>query len=557
MTQLNLTTTRPARIWRWPDALSGTALAISGLLVAPILWVTLSVFSSDNGTIAHMARTVLPEFVWNTAVLVIGVSAGVFLLGTATAWLVVMCRFPGRRFFEWALIVPLAIPAYILAYAYTDLLSHPGLVQSTLREVTGWGARDYWFPPIRSLGGATMMFILVLYPYVYLLARASFLQQSTCYTEAGRTLGRTPWQVFREISLPLARPAIVGGVTLALMETLADFGTVAHFSVPTFTTGIYRAWLSMDDPVAAGQLSTMLLSIVVAIILIERLERANTKFFNSRRQRELFSYKLTGWRAVAAMLVCAVPVLLGFVLPLLVLLNLAVTGGHDPLSPRYVGLIGNSFILAGSAALLAVTVALLLAYSARLSPGRISSAANRLASLGYAVPGSIIAVGILIPFAAFDNAFDQFLRSTFGISSGLLLTGSVTALLFAYVVRFMAVALNSVEASLGKIPPNFDAASRTLGESQVGTLRRIHVPLLSGGLLTAVLMVFVDVMKELPATLIVRPFNFDTLAIQAYRLASDERLAQAATPSLILVAVGLIPVIILSRSVMRSRAAQD
>jgi len=283
------------------------ALCIAAVLMTPIAWVVLSVFSADNGTIAHMTRTVLPNYIENTVILVFGVSLGVFVTGTSTAWLVVMCRFPGRRFFEWALIVPLAIPAYILAYAYTDLLSHPGAVQSTLRDLTGWGPRDYWFPQIRSLGGAICMFTLVLYPYVYLLARNAFLEQSTCYTEVGRTLGRSPWRAFLEISLPLARPAIAGGVALALMETLADFGTVSHFGVETFTTGIYRAWLSMDDPVAAAQLATMLLGIVMTIVLVERLERRNSRVFNSRRRRELPGYRLTGIRAWAAIAACTLP----------------------------------------------------------------------------------------------------------------------------------------------------------------------------------------------------------------------------------------------------------
>lgn len=539
------------------SGLALTAMAIALVLLTPIIWVALSVLTSDKGTITHLAKTVLPTYIENTVLLVIGVSSGVFLVGTGCAWLVVMCRFPGRRFFEWALIVPLAIPAYIIAYAYTDLLSHPGAVQSTLRALTGWGPRDYWFPNIRSLGGAICMFILVLYPYVYLLARNAFLEQSTCYTEVGRTLGRTPWQVFFEISLPLARPAIAGGVSLALMETLADFGAVSHFGVQTFTTGIYRAWLSMDDPIAAGQLATMLLSIVLTIVLIERFERRSARIFSSRRHRELPGYKLKGASAWTASAFCALPVTLGFLLPVLVLAELSWEGGHSIFSDRYLQLIGNSLILASLAATVAVLVALIMNYAQRLSPGILSSIACRLSNLGYAVPGSIIAVGILIPFAAFDNALDQAMRNIFGVSTGLVLTGSIIALVLAYVIRFMAVAFNSLESNLSKIPPSMDSAARTLGQTQLGTLRRIHLPLISGGIMTALMMVFVDVMKELPATLIIRPFNFDTLAVQAYRLASDERLAQAATPSLILVAVGMIPVIVLSRRIMRSRKIVD
>ncbi|MEO1205430.1 MAG: iron ABC transporter permease [Pseudomonadota bacterium] len=538
---------------RW---LAILALGFACLLVMPIISVALSVFSSDDGTIAHLSRTVLPNFLANTVLLVVGVGLGVGVLGTTTAWLVSMCDFPGRRFFEWALIIPLALPAYILAYAYTDLLSHPGLVQTTLREVTGWGPRDYWFPNVRSVGGATVMFILVLYPYVYLLARSAFLEQSTCYTEVSRTLGRSPLSSFIEISLPLARPAIAGGVALALMETLADFGTVSHFGVQTFTTGIYRAWLSMDDLVAAGQLATMLLAVVLTVVVVERMERRRVSYFNSQRVRDLPRYNLTGARAWLAFTACLLPVLFGFLVPVLVLLNLHIIGGHELFSERYARLIGNSLTLGALAAVTAIIIAVVIAYAARLTPGWLSEAAGRLANLGYAVPGSVIAIGILLPLAVFDNAIDGFMRSTFGISTGLLLTGSIAAMVLAYVIRFMAVALNTVEASLGKIPPSMDAASRTLGQTQMGTLWRVHLPLISGGLLTAGLMVFVDVMKELPATLIMRPFNYDTLAVQAYRLASDERLAQAATPSLVLVAAGLIPVIILSRRIMMTRSGR-
>ena len=532
------------------------ALMLALIPIVPIVGVALSVFFPDNGTIEHLANTVLSEYVSNTLLLALGVSIGVLVIGTTTAWLVVMCEFPGRSFFEWALIVPLAIPAYIMAYAYTDLLSHPGLVQSTLRDITGLGPRDYWFPNVRSLGGAIMMFTLALYPYVYLLARNTFLEQSTCYTEVSLTLGRTRLQTFFEVSLPLARPAIAGGVALTLMETLADYGTVAHFGVRTFTTGIYRAWYAMDDLIAAGQLATMLLAFVLVVVLAERAERRRSRFHNSRRVRELPRTRLSPAVASLSFAACLIPVLLGFIIPILMLLNLHFVDGHNLMSDRYGALISNSLILAGTAALAAVAAALIIAYAARLSPGWLTGAAGRIASLGYAVPGSVIAIGILLPMANVDNAIDHFMQSTFGVSTGLIITGSIAALILAYVTRFMAVALNTVEASLGRVAPSMDAAARSLGETQLGTLRRVHLPLIGSGLLTAGLMVFVDVMKELPATLILRPFNYDTLAIQAYRLASDERLAQAATPSLVLVGVGLIPVIILSRRMMSTRSGR-
>ena len=536
--------------------LSRLALAIGVLLMLPIASMGLIAIAQDNGTVAHLMRTVMGEYLINTIVLAAGVAIGVFLLGTGTAWLVAMCQFPGRAFFEWALIVPLAIPAYILAYAYTDLLAHHGMVQSGLRDLMGWGPRDYWFPDVRSRGGAIAMFVLVLYPYVYLLARTAFIEQSTCYIEVARTMGRSPWQTFRQISLPLARPAIAAGVALALMETLADFGTVAHFGVPTFTTGIYRAWRSMDDPVAAAQLATVLLTLVFSIVIAERLARGDTRFTGGRRVQALPAYQLTGWASAAAIAACALPVVFGFILPVFVLVELGWNNNATILSDRYIRLASNSVTLATTTATAAIVIALVLAYAARLAPGWRSALANRLTNLGYAVPGSIIAIAVLIPFAAFDNALDGFLRSNLGMSSGLLLTGSIAALVFAYLVRFMAVALDGVEASLARIAPSIDAASRTLGETQFGTLRRVHLPMLRGGLLTAALMVFVDVMKELPATLIMSPFNYETLAVQAYRLASDERLQQAATPSLALICVGLLPVIILSRRIMASRSSQ-
>ncbi|MEM1371857.1 MAG: iron ABC transporter permease [Pseudomonadota bacterium] len=529
------------------------ALIVAALLTLPVLSVAASIFSTDNGTLAHLAKTVLADYVINTIILVLGVGIGVAVLGVGTAWLVVMCAFPGRRLFEWALIMPLAIPAYIMAYAYTDLLSHPGLVQATLRDLTGWGPRDYWFPHVRSVGGAVAMFTLVLYPYVYLLARTAFQEQSTCYTEVSRTLGRSAAASFWQISLPLARPAIAGGVALALMETLADFGTVAHFGVQTFTTGIYRAWTSMFDLTAAGHLSTMLLGVVLLVVVLERLERRRARYVNTNRVRDLPRYELHGWRRLAAVIACLLPVVFGFILPVLVLINLHFVDGHDLLSSRYATLVLNSLIVASLAAVIVVGPALTLAYAARLSPGPVSALAGRMASLGYAVPGTVIAIGILWPLASVDWALDALFGLLFGINAGQLLTGTIAALIFAYCCRFMAVALNTVDAGFARIPGNLDAAARTLGQTRLGILQRVHLPLISTSLCTAALLVFVDVMKELPATLILRPFNFDTLAVQAYRLASDERLAQAATPSLVIVTVGLIAVLILSRQIMMTR----
>ncbi|MCI4662077.1 MAG: iron ABC transporter permease [Neomegalonema sp.] len=542
--------------WRARDvsALTFVAALLALLFVAPILAVAISIFQSGEGAWASLMATVLPRYAVNTLLLGVLVAVGTAMVGTGAAWLVTMYRFPGRRIFEWALALPLAFPAYVLAYAYTDFLDHPGPVQSGLRALMGWGPRDYWFPEVRSLEGAALMLVLVLYPYVYLLGRAAFLQQSICALDVSRTLGANAWGVFWRVALPMARPALATGVALALMETLADFGTVAHFGVETFATGIYRAWFSMGDRVAAAQLSTCLLAFVLVLIALERTQRRAARFqANNARFSEIRSQELTGWHRWAAFGLCLAPVVLGFVLPLLVLTAMSLEGGHTLFGKRYIGYALNSLTLASIAAVLTVLVAILLAYAARLRPGPISRSANQLASLGYAVPGGVIAVGLLIPLAAFDNALDAWMREVFGISTGLLLTGSLGLLVFAYMVRFMSVALQTVEASLSKVTPSMDYAARALGETASGVLTRVHLPMLRGGLLTAGLIVFVDVMKELPATLIMRPFNFDTLAVQAYRLAADERLLQASTPSLAIVAVGLVPVLLLSREIRRSR----
>ncbi len=545
---------RVGKLLRLNNPLTWTSLLIAALFSIPVVSVLANVFVPSGGTWRHLAETVLPGYIANTLMLVLGVGCGVLILGVSAAWLVTMCRFPGRRVFEWALILPLAVPAYVMAYTYTDFLQFTGPLQTMLRDLAGWGPHDYWFPSIRSLGGAIALLSLVLYPYVYLLARAAFLEQSVCALEVSRTLGCGPWSSFYRVALPLARPAIVGGVALALMETIADFGTVSFFGVPTFTTGIVRAWFSMGDRVAAAQLSSALLCFVLVVVLMERASRGRARYYHtSGRYQHLPSYKLRGWRAGTASLACALPLFLGFVMPAAILLAMTIEAGDAQFGPRFLRLAGNSFTLSAVTALVAVLLAAVMAYGVRLSPSLLTRGASRIAAMGYAVPGTVIAVGALIPFALLDNALDAWMRETFGFSTGLLLTGTIAALVFAYLVRFLAVSLNTVESSLGKIKPSMDDAARSLGRGPGGTLARIHAPLMWGSLLTAGLMVFVDVMKELPATLIMRPFNFDTLAVQAYNLASDERLTEASTASLAIVAVGILPLIILSRAIARSR----
>ncbi|MFP4004834.1 MAG: ABC transporter permease [Alphaproteobacteria bacterium] len=537
---------------RRPGGLTLSAVVIALLVSLPVLGVAASLMAPAG--FGALSRMPLESYALNTLWMMTGVGLITAVAGAGTAWLVVMCRFPGRRILEWALILPLAAPAYVLAYAYTDFLQHAGPVQTWLREVTGWGPRAYWFPEIRSLGGAVLVFASVFFPYVYLLSRAAFLNQSACMLEVGRSLGAGPWALFTRVGLPLARPALAAGVALALMETLADFGTVSHFGVQTFTTGIYKAWFSHGDRMLAAQLSSMLLGVALLLLMLEKINRAGRGFEDGRaRFSQLPRYRLGARDSVLAIGACLLPLTLGFLLPVGILVSLAMQAGHNVLAPRYLTLATNSFTLAGLAAGAAVLLALVLAYAHRMRPTAATCAAVHVAALGYAVPGSVIAVGILIPLAGFDNALDAMMRDLVGISTGLVFTGSIAALLYAYLVRFMTVSVQTVDSSLTQITPNMDAAARSLGASPPRALMQVHVPIIRGGVLTAALIVFVDVMKELPATLIVRPFNFDTLAIQAYRLASDERLAEASTASLAIVAVGLLPIILLSRTIMRSR----
>ena len=551
------TTHMPAlkkRARKAPLGLSTLAVLVAVICFLPMLAVAIAAFSGGTGTVTHLISTVLPRYAGNTALLVALVSIGTFCLGVGAAWLVTMTRFPGVRFFEIALVLPLAFPAYVLAYAYTYILDHPGIVQSTLRDVMGWGPRDYWFPEVRSLGGAAMMLILVLYPYVYLLARASFLQQSGTTFLAARALGSGAWAAFFRVSLPLARPAIAGGVLLAVMETIADFGTVAYFGVQTFATGIYTSWFSLADRGGAAQLALCLLSFALLLAMLERIQRGRAKYYDpSRRSQDKVQLQLKGSQAALAIALCLIPVLLGCVLPVVILFSMGLGSEQDLLSARYLGFIQNSLTLAGIAAVVTVSASVAVGFFQRLRPGQFSNGTAYIARLGYAVPGGVVAVGLLVPFAAFDNALDAWMRSTFDISTGLLITGSIWLLILAYMVRFLAAALGAYEGGQAMVHANMDAASRSLGQTPFGTLRRVHLPILTPSLLTALLIVFVDVMKELPATLIMRPFNYDTLAVQAYRLASDERLEGAAVPSLVIVAMGLLPVILICHQVGRRK----
>ncbi len=535
----------------------GSTWLVALLVALPVLSVFyLALFPKEN-IWSHLVDTVLPVYIFTTLKLMLGVGTLAIGIGVTCAWLVTMCSFPGKRYFEWALMLPFAVPAYVIAYVYTDLLEFAGPVQGFLRQLFGWQTmRDYWFPDIRTLGGAILMLALVLYPYVYLLVRAAFLEQSNSLRDASRLLGCSPWQSFYRISLPIARPAIAVGLALVSMETINDFGTVDYFAVKSMSAGIYDTWLNMGNLGGSAQIASLMMFFVVILILLERLARARQKqFHGSDRFKAIATYKLCGWRAAAATALCALPVLLGFVLPVMLLARYSWAHIDQLWTEDFLSFAGNSFYLSVCAALATIVIALLLAYSKRLHQKRSLRLATSFSSLGYAMPGAVLAVGVIIPLAAFDNSVDAFMRANFGISTGLLLSGTTFAIIFAYSVRFLAVSTGAIDASLSKVTPTMDMASRSLGRTPLETLLRVHLPLIRGGILSAALVVFVDCMKELPATLILRPFNYDTLATFVYQYASDEMLEECALAALLIVGVGIIPVILLTRSITSTRAA--
>jgi len=533
-------------------------IALCLLLSVPVLTVFSSVGASSGGVWAHLADTLLWDYIGQSLMLMAGVGLMVLVLGVAPAWLVTMNRFPGSRLLEWALVLPLAMPAYIIAYTYTGMLDVTGPVQGFIRDTFDLRFGDYWFPQIRSLGGAITMLSLVLYPYVYLLSRMAFLEQSVCVLEVSRTLGAGPWRAFSRVAVPLARPAIIAGLALVLMETLADYGTVQYFGISTFTTGIFRTWFGMGSSVAAAQLSAVLMIFILVLVLTEHWSRSRARYHHtSTKYSRLPQIRLTGWRKWLALVFCAAPVVLGFLVPFLQLAYWAWDTRDLVDFSAFSDLLFNSLRLAMTAAVIALVLGLFISYAKRLQPNLTMRSSVRILSLGYAIPGTVIAVGVLIPFAWVDNSIDAWMQQQFGISTGLIFSGTLVAVVFAYIVRFLPVAMNTVDAGLSKIRPSMDDAGRSMGMGSWQILRRIHVPMLRGSLLTASLLVFVDVLKELPATLILRPFNFNTLAIRTYELANQERLTEAAASALMIVLAGIIPVIIISLSISASRPGHD
>ncbi|NPC58924.1 ABC transporter permease [Caenimonas soli] len=525
-------------------------LLLASLLVLPVLAVLASWLQWDGQSaqvLGEMARTVLPGYVWTSLGLCLVVGIGVALVGGATAAAVTLFDFPGRRTFEWALLLPLAMPAYVVAYAYTDYLQFGGPLQSWLRNTFGLEGRV--FPEVRSFGGAALVFIFSLYPYVYLLARTALGERASHLMEAARLLGAPLRRRIRRVAMPLARPAIAAGVALALMETLADFGVSSYFGIQTFTAGIYKAWLAMDNRIAAAQLATLLLLVVTALLALERRAQRRLRFAMPRGARagsaDAQPMQLRGPHLALAWTLCSVPVLLGFILPVLFMLRpLAADWSVLPWD-RFLLWAFNSLRLGAISAVLAVLLAVLLAFCLRRSPDAITRGVVQLAALGYAVPGAVIVVGLLLPVGWLQQAAPQ-------SGAGAWITATVLGVVWAYLVRFVSVALQSMQSGYARIPASFDDSARMLGTAGFGLLARVHWPLLQRSAMAAALLVFVDVMKELPATMVLRPFNTDTLAVVAYQLARDERLGEAALPSLALVLVGLIPVVLLSRSLRPS-----
>ena len=529
------------------------ALAVAAVVALPLLGVASSLFSDQSELWRHLAETQLRDIVGNTIVLLVGVGLGTVVIGTGTAWLVTTCRFPGSRMLQWALLLPLVMPTYIIGYAYADLLTFAGPLQSALRAAMGWGRGDYWFPDFGSSQGVALLFTLVLYPYVYLAARAAFLAQSQSLLEASRILGNGPWLTFLRIGLPLARPAIAAGAALALLETLADFGTVQYYGIHTFTTAIYRTWYGMGNREGAAQLSMVLILIAVALVALEYRSRGRARFTIASNLRFVAEpVRLTLPAGLAAFAACALPILLGFVVPTAHLAQLALSSGVLVTDRQFIGDALNSLTLATVAAAIIVSLAVFLSYAGRLVRHRLLHRTIAFASLGYAIPGAVIAVGVLLPLAFADRGLNLLSRQVLGIPTGLLLSGTAFALVLAYTVRFLAVGMANVAPGLAAIDPAMDASARILGARPRDVLWRIHLPMLRAPALTAGIVAFVEVLKELPATLLIRPFNFDTLAIGVYRFASDERLAQAAVGSILIVIVSLLPVILLSRTVAAS-----
>jgi iron(III) transport system permease protein len=533
-----------------PDRWTVAALAIVAVVLAPLVAVLWIALHPTENIWPHLLSTVLPRYFTTTLVMMAGVGILTAAVGTGAAWLVTMYRFAGRGWLVHALLFPLALPAYVGAYALVDFLDYSGPLQTGLRATFGWqDARDYWFPEIRSTWAAVLVLSAALYPYVYLLTRQALREQSGGVYEVARALGTGGWGLFWRLGLPLARPAIAAGVALALMETVADYGTVTHFGVQTLTTGVFSTWLNGGNAGGAAQIAGVIMTLIFLLVAMERISRRNARFHRpARHARPIEPQTLTGWRAALAFGLCMVPFLFGFVLPVGVMLTHAFDRPDVWIAPGLGSAALNTLIVGGTAALVTVGAALFLVYGVRMAGRGLARLILPVTLLGYAAPGAVLAVGILVPLAALDHRVADTILALTGTDPGLLLTGTAAAIVLAYVVRFFGIAQGAVDSAFGRISPSLPMAARSLGEGNGGTLRRLYLPLMRGSVASALLVVFVDCVKELPATLLLRPFNFNTLSTRVYELASLERLGEAAPAALVVTALGLAAVALLART---------
>ncbi|ELE2166405.1 ABC transporter permease [Vibrio fluvialis] len=526
-----------------------SSVALATLLVLPILAIFFTAIGQTDDVFAHLLSTVMPTYAFNTVVLTLSVMALALLFGIPSAWLMAMCRLPGEKVLQWALVLPLAIPGYIVGYIFTGWFDYAGPIQVWLREQTGWMAGEYYFPDIRSLAGASIVLALVLYPYVYLMCRAAFMEQNVSLLQSARLLKCSPWESFRRISLPLVRPSIAVALSLVAMETVGDFGTVSYFAVNTLTTAVYDTWMNYSNLTAAAKISAVMLVIVLLLLSAERYSRRRQKLYQSQfNSHEDFRYALRGWKKWLALLWCWGLVCVAFIFPLLQLLSYAYTYFEQSWTAEFREYALNSLQVSLSAALIGVAVALVVNFYSRLKSNRVSVALMRLSSMGYAVPGTVLAIGVMVPVLTLDHAVNDVAKAMQWGRPGLIFSGTMFAIIFALIVRFSAVAIGSIESSLNKISPSLDMAARTMGCQANAMLWRVHLPLVRRGALIAGLLVFIESMKELNAALLLRPFNFETLATYVYNYASDEHLELAALPAVLLVLVGLIPLVVVNRS---------
>lgn len=541
---------RPTRRPKLGGVWSIGALLIALIVVAPVASVLYMAFFPSENIWPHLMSTVLPRYLRTTLILMAAVGLFSAMVGTGAAWLMSRYRFIGSSWLEWALLLPLGIPAYVGAYALVDFLEYAGPVQSALREVMGWKtARDYWFPEIRSLGAAILVLTAALYPYVYLLARAAFRDQSGTGEEVAQSLGNGPLRRFWRVGLPLARPAIAAGVAIVMMETVNDFGTVNFFAVQTLTTGIFNVWLESNNAGGAAQLASVILALVIILVTLEKFSRRRAQYFSmAKRHRSVNRTQLRGLASLAAFVLSFIPFFLGFVLPVAVLLSHAMDSRDYWLDPKLLQALGNTILVGGSAAVITVLAGLFMVYGVRLSRARLPRLLLPITTIGYAAPGAVLGVGILIPLAALDNSLADLIQSVTGYDIGLIMTGTAAALVLAYSVRFFAIAQGAADAALGRVPPNLANAARSLGRDNTQTLIQVYFPLIRGSVASALLLVFVDCVKELPATLLLRPFNFETLATRLHQQASLENLSHAAPSAILITGVGMLAVLLLSRT---------